>query len=99
MTNPSLVLADEPTGNLDSRTTVEVMQLFQELNDRGITILLVTHEDDVARYAKRVIELRDGRVIKDVVQTPDSAAEDLKKLLASNADEDIENNASTAETA
>ena len=99
VTNPSLVLADEPTGNLDSRTTVEVMQLFQELNDRGITILLVTHEDDVARYAKRVIELRDGRVIKDAVQTPDSAAEDLKKLLASNADEDIENNASTAETA
>jgi putative ABC transport system ATP-binding protein len=82
VTNPSIVLADEPTGNLDSKTTVEVMQLFQELNTEGVTIILVTHEDEVARYAKRVVELRDGQIIKDITQEPDSAAEDLRDLLA-----------------
>jgi putative ABC transport system ATP-binding protein len=65
VTHPALILADEPTGNLDSRTSVEVMALFQELNDQGITILLVTHEHDIAEYAKRVIEVRDGRIIRD----------------------------------
>jgi putative ABC transport system ATP-binding protein len=65
VTRPKLLLADEPTGNLDSRTTVEVMQLFQELNDQGITIVLVTHEPEVAEYAKRVVEMRDGRLIRD----------------------------------
>src|SRR5687768_12303727 len=64
-TEPSLLLADEPTGNLDSRTSVEVMALFQELNDQGITILLVTHEHDISRYAKREVEVRDGRIIRD----------------------------------
>jgi putative ABC transport system ATP-binding protein len=58
-------LADEPTGNLDSRTSVELMALFQTLNDEGITILLVTHEPDISKYAKRVIEMRDGRIIND----------------------------------
>ena len=62
---PSLILADEPTGNLDSRTTIEVMALFQDLNDQGITILLVTHDEEVAAYAKRIIELRDGLIIRD----------------------------------
>lgn len=81
VTNPSIVLADEPTGNLDSKTTVEVMQLFQELNDEGVTIILVTHEDEVANYAKRIIELRDGKIIKDITQKPHSAADDLKALL------------------
>lgn len=81
VTDPSLILADEPTGNLDSRTTVEVMQLFQELNNQGITIILVTHEDEVSRYAKRIVVLRDGRIIKDQTQDPDSAAEDLVKLI------------------
>ncbi len=81
VTNPSLILADEPTGNLDSRTTVEVMQLFQELNAKGITIILVTHEDEVARYAKRIVVLRDGRIIKDALQQPDSASADLVKLI------------------
>jgi putative ABC transport system ATP-binding protein len=81
VTNPSLILADEPTGNLDSRTTVEVMQLFQELNEKGITIILVTHEDEVSRYAKRIVELRDGQIIKDVVRKPDSAIDDLKRLI------------------
>jgi putative ABC transport system ATP-binding protein len=65
VTQPTLLLADEPTGNLDSRTTIEVMALFQELNDQGITILLVTHEPDVARYAKRIVEVRDGRIVRD----------------------------------
>ncbi|MCP4220192.1 MAG: ATP-binding cassette domain-containing protein, partial [bacterium] len=62
---PALILADEPTGNLDSKTSVEVMSVFQELNDQGITILLVTHEPDIALYAKRVVELKDGLKIKD----------------------------------
>jgi putative ABC transport system ATP-binding protein len=87
VTNPSLVLADEPTGNLDSKTTVEVMSLFQELNAEGVTILLVTHEDEVARYAKRIVELRDGKIIRDIQQTPDIAAQDLKELLATRAND------------
>jgi putative ABC transport system ATP-binding protein len=81
VTNPALILADEPTGNLDSRTSVEVMALFQELNDQGITILLVTHEHDIAEYAKRIIEVRDGRIIRDVpVQDRRLAAEALAAL-------------------
>ena len=74
VTQPAILLADEPTGNLDSRTTLEVMSLFQELNAQGVTILMVTHERDVASYCKRVIELRDGAVIRDepVSRTPGS---------------------------
>jgi putative ABC transport system ATP-binding protein len=63
--NPSLLLADEPTGNLDSRTSIDVMAVFQELNDQGMTILLVTHEPDISSYAKRIIELFDGQVHAD----------------------------------
>lgn len=62
---PSLILADEPTGNLDSKMSVEVFTLFQQLNDEGITIVLVTHERDFANFAKRIVELKDGMVIKD----------------------------------
>jgi len=62
---PELVLADEPTGNLDSRTSIEIMGLFQELNESGITIIMVTHEMDVAAYCKRIIVMRDGRVLTD----------------------------------
>jgi len=65
VTQPAIILADEPTGNLDSRTSVEVMALFQELNEQGITIILVTHELDLAAYTKRIIELRDGLIIRD----------------------------------
>jgi len=65
VTQPAILLADEPTGNLDSRTTLEVMSLFQEINEQGVTVLMVTHEEDVAVYCKRVIELRDGAVIRD----------------------------------
>lgn len=66
VTNPSLLVADEPTGNLDSRTSVEIMDIFQRLNaERNITILLVTHEPDIARYAKRVVLFRDGKIRRD----------------------------------
>jgi len=81
VTAPTLLLADEPTGNLDSRTTVEVMALFQELNDQGITVLLVTHEPDVAQYAKRHVEVRDGCIIRDErVADRRIAAEDLMTM-------------------
>jgi putative ABC transport system ATP-binding protein len=81
VTEPRLLLADEPTGNLDSRTSVEVMALFQELNAQGITILLVTHEPDVARYATRIVEVRDGRIRRDeLVTRRRDAAEDLRQL-------------------
>ena len=66
--NPSILLADEPTGNLDSKTGVEIMAVFQRLHDAGNTIILVTHEPDIATYAKRVIHIRDGQVEKDVRQ-------------------------------
>ncbi|MGD2122915.1 MAG: ABC transporter ATP-binding protein [Gemmatimonadota bacterium] len=65
VTNPAVILADEPTGNLDTRTSLEIMSLFQELNEDGATILLVTHEQDIADYAQRIVELRDGLVIRD----------------------------------
>jgi putative ABC transport system ATP-binding protein len=64
--NPSILLADEPTGNLDSKTGVEIMGLFARLHEGGNTIILVTHEPDVAAYARRVIHIRDGKVEKDV---------------------------------
>jgi len=71
---PSIVLADEPTGNLDSRTSVEVMEIFQALNNRGITIILVTHEPDIAQFAKRHIVFRDGKIRSDKMNsTPRSA--------------------------
>jgi putative ABC transport system ATP-binding protein len=66
--NPKVILADEPTGALDSRTTVEVMALFQELSDAGITIVVVTHEADVAAFASRLITMRDGKIISDSPQ-------------------------------
>lgn len=78
VTQPTLLLADEPTGNLDSRTSVEVMALFQTLNEQGITVIIVTHEPDIAQYAHRVTDVRDGRVLKDhVVAAPRRAADDL----------------------
>ena len=76
--NPAILLADEPTGNLDTRTSVEVMSVFQGLNTQGITILLVTHEPDIACYARRIIELRDGRVVRDEpTANPRQAGADL----------------------
>jgi putative ABC transport system ATP-binding protein len=78
VTEPALILADEPTGNLDTRTSMEVMALFQELNEQGITIVLVTHEPDIAVYAKRIVEVRDGRIRRDEpVKNRRIAAQDL----------------------
>lgn len=78
---PSILLADEPTGNLDSRTSVEIMEVFQDLNDKGLTIVMVTHEHDVAEFAKRVLVFRDGKIRKDEpVRNRPRAAEVLKTL-------------------
>lgn len=63
--NPSILLADEPTGNLDSKTSIEVMEIFSKLHDTGNTVVLVTHEEEIARFAKRIIRLRDGHVESD----------------------------------
>jgi putative ABC transport system ATP-binding protein len=68
VTEPAMILADEPTGNLDTASTVEIMQLLVELNDAGRTVVLITHEPEVAAFAKRVVRLRDGRIVEDVVQ-------------------------------
>jgi len=78
---PPILLADEPTGNLDSRTSVEIMEIFQELNDKGLTLVLVTHEQDIAQFAKRVLVFRDGKIRKDdlIVHRP-RAAEVLRTL-------------------
>jgi putative ABC transport system ATP-binding protein len=65
-TEPAIILADEPTGALDSRTGVEIMRLFHDLNDEGVTMIMVTHDNDLARQAKRVVQIRDGRVLQDV---------------------------------
>jgi putative ABC transport system ATP-binding protein len=65
VTEPLLILADEPTGALDSRTSLEIMALFQELNRQGMTVVLVTHEPDVARFARRILSFRDGRIVQD----------------------------------
>jgi putative ABC transport system ATP-binding protein len=79
--DPEVVLADEPTGNLDSRTSVEIMGIFQQLNERGITIIMVTHEQDIAAYARRNVVMRDGRILKDfnVTQRFDATTE-LEKI-------------------
>jgi putative ABC transport system ATP-binding protein len=73
---PAILLADEPTGNLDSRTSVEIMQIFQELNDQGLTIVLVTHEPDVAQFARRIVVFKDGKIRHDdaVAKRPRAAA-------------------------
>ena len=80
---PAILLADEPTGNLDSRTSVEVMEILQRLNDEGLTIVLITHEHDIAQFARRVIVFRDGMIRKDEpVQERPRAAEVLKGMPA-----------------
>ena len=77
---PRLILADEPTGALDTRTSVEVLGLIQSLHKSGITVVMVTHEPDIAAYAGRVIVVRDGRVLSDEKQVPHNAAADLTAL-------------------
>ena len=78
---PSVVLADEPTGNLDSLTSIDVMTVLQGLNEQGITIVLVTHEPDIAQYAKRIVTLRDGMVIQDnAIKKRRNASQDVQKV-------------------
>ena len=79
--DPALILADEPTGNLDSKTSVEVFDLFQKLNEEGITIVMVTHERDFASFAKRIVEMRDGKIIQDsVIDARLNAEDELQKF-------------------
>ena len=79
--NPQVLLADEPTGNLDSKTSVEVMGVFQKLNDQGITIVMVTHELDIAKYCKRNLIMRDGKVVSDIqVEGRLIALDEMKRL-------------------
>ncbi|MET0261413.1 MAG: ABC transporter ATP-binding protein [Rariglobus sp.] len=81
--NPTLILADEPTGNLDTKTSVEVMGVFQKLNEEGITIVMVTHELDIAHYCKRDLIVRDGLVVRDeLVKDRSISAVEMQKLLA-----------------
>jgi putative ABC transport system ATP-binding protein len=79
VTRPALILADEPTGALDSRTSLEIMALFQELNRQGMTVVLVTHEPDVARFARRALRFLDGRVVADEAN---AAPDDARDMLA-----------------
>jgi len=84
--DPEVLLADEPTGNLDSRTSVEVMEIFQSLNEKGITIIMVTHEADIAAYARRNIVMKDGLVRSDhLVTNRLQAASELERLSATDA--------------
>jgi putative ABC transport system ATP-binding protein len=79
--DPVLIMADEPTGNLDSRTSYEIMEIFQNLNDKGITIVMVTHEPDIAQFAKSNIVFKDGRIISNnPVKERKNATEELKKI-------------------
>ena len=74
VTDPLLILADEPTGALDSRTSLEILALFQSLNRQGMTVIVVTHESDVARFARRILRFRDGRIVSDEANAPLDAA-------------------------
>jgi putative ABC transport system ATP-binding protein len=88
--NPAILLADEPTGNLDSRTSLEIVSLFQQLNREGVTVILVTHERDIAAYAKRILRLRDGHIVGDeeVIENHD-AAQDLVAMGSGEVEEII----------
>jgi putative ABC transport system ATP-binding protein len=79
--SPDLLLADEPTGNLDTRTSIEIMGLFQALNDTGITVVMVTHELDIAAYCRRIVIMRDGRVIEDRTNATPNRADELRAKL------------------
>jgi putative ABC transport system ATP-binding protein len=91
VTKPSIILADEPTGNLDSRTSVELMEIFQRLNEGGITVVLVTHERDIAQYAKRNVSFKDGKIREDRPNgAPVSATEVLKTMPQISEEDDYE---------
>ena len=88
--DPVVILADEPTGNLDTRTSIEVMGIFQKLNEKGITVVIVTHEPDIASFTKREISFRDGRIIRQFEnKSPKNASEELVKLPAQAEEETV----------
>jgi putative ABC transport system ATP-binding protein len=88
--SPAVLLADEPTGNLDSRTAIEIMSVFQRLNDAGITIVVVTHEPDIAQYTKRMVVMKDGRIILDTpVRNRRNAAAELAATPAADLVEEV----------
>ena len=64
--NPAVIMADEPTGNLDTKSSIEIMRIFQKLNSEGATVVMVTHEADIAQYTKRIVRFRDGKIISDL---------------------------------
>lgn len=81
VTNPSIILADEPTGNLDTRSSIEIMSIFQRLNTQGRTIIIVTHENDISQYAKRLVRLRDGKIVHDgLIEKRRDAGKELESL-------------------
>ncbi len=88
--NPAIILADEPTGNLDSRTSIEVMEIFQKLNEEGKTIILVTHEPDIASFTKRHIVFRDGKIKSDSINKEIRIASEVIKTLPKIGEEDDE---------
>ncbi len=94
--DPAVILADEPTGNLDSRRGEEIMAIFQKLNDEGKVIVLVTHEWDIARHAKRIVRFRDGKIVGDEPVTERLIAEEILKTLPAVSDEDEEEEMVTA---
>lgn len=89
--NPVLILADEPTGNLDTRTSVEIMDLFQELNENGRTIVFVTHEPDIAKFATRNVIFRDGKIVREFRVSERSNAKEILKTLPMEPVEELEN--------
>lgn len=90
--NPVLILADEPTGNLDTRTSVEIMELFQELNNKGRTIVFVTHEPDIAKFASRNVIFRDGKIVREFQVTERSNAKEILRTLPVEPAGELENN-------
>ena len=84
--NPSILLAEEPTGNLDSRTSDEILALFADLHKKGQTIIMVTHEPDVARHAKRIIRMKDGRVLSDLPVDQDTVTHGSPERIAGPVD-------------
>ncbi len=79
--NPSIILADEPTGNLDTKTSYEIMELFEEIHKKGNTVIIVTHEEDIARYAHRIIRIRDGQIERDEINANKLDPSELRKNL------------------
>ncbi len=90
VTRPELLLADEPTGNLDSKTSLEVIDLIQNLNDQGLTTIMVTHEPDIAQYARRSVQLQDGKILSDKSNDPLRAAETLEDMVSTEPESDNE---------